>query len=419
MGRKRMSKRQRARTMFVRGDYASAAATFAELSAQYPDDLDLYLQTARSYREAGMIDEAATWYYKIAQIYADMGIGVQSVALLRIYRDLRPDDIESCRRMFRQCRTQTNNPKELLDMLSEDDQACYSMHYSDIFSVLDDASFDSLLDDIEVRELKLGERLARAGDPADSLFLIAEGAVQVWMPQGEELISLGQIGSGGVCGEVQLFTGGQRRASDLVACLPSRIIEVSYALLNRLHRQNEAIGKRIDELYRRHLLERQIAITPFFCDLKPKLRQKIAAEMEIIGMQADEILFREGDHSQDLYMVCSGTLSVYVHAQGTEKLIKTLQAGATVGEVSVLVRNGRRSATVRAATPCTLMRWRSEDYKRSYAEDPQLQQTVASRMVFQRKTHALAQEPGMYVSEGDESGAALTMDMKAKRKTLP
>jgi len=418
VGHKRSSKRQQARTMIVKGDYALAAATFAELSAQYPDDLDLYLQTARSYREAGMNDEAASWYYKIAQIYADMGIGVQSVALLRIYRDLRPDDIESCRLMFRQCRTQTTNPEELLDMLSDDDQAFYSMHYGDIFSVLDDASFDSLLDDIEVRELKIGERLARTGDPADSLFLIAEGAVQVWMPQGGKLISLGQISSGGVCGEIQLFTGGQRRASDLIACLPSRVIEVSYALLNRLHRQNEEIGKRIDGLYRRHLLERQIALTPFFCDLDAKLRQKIAREMEIIAIQTNEILFRQGDHSKDLYMVCSGTLSVYVRALGEEKLIKTLHAGATVGEVSVLIRNGTRNATVRASTPCTLMRWNSEDYQRSYADDELLQKTVAARMVFQRKTHAFAQEPGVYMSEGDESGAGLTMGMKAggKRK---
>lgn len=412
MARKQMTKRKQARAMLVRGDYSLAATTFAELSAQYPDDLDLYLQTARSYREAGMNDKAALWYYKIAQIYVDMGIGVQSVALLRIYRDLRPDDIEGCRLMFRQCRTQTTNPEELLGMLSDDDRACYTMHYGDLFSALDDDSFDALLDDIQVCELKAGDRLARTGEPANSLFLIAEGAIQVLMPKDGALISLGKISSGGVCGEIQLFTGGQRRASDLIACMPTRVVEVSYALLNRLHQQNEEIGKRIDALYRRHLLERQIAIAPFFSHLDAGLRQQVAREMETIGIQANEILFRQGDRSTDLYMVCSGELSVYLHVHGEEQLIKTVHAGATVGEVAVF-RDNRRTATVRAATACTLMRWSGDDYQRSYKKDKQLQDTVAARMVMQRKSHVKALEEGICEKEGDENGEALTMGMMA------
>jgi len=374
-----MSKRRQARAALRVGDYKAAAQAFAALVAETPQDIDLYLQVARCYQQADDIQQAATWYLKAARLYVDRGIGVQAVALLRIYRDLRPDDIETCRTMFRQCRTQTSEPEDLLEMLSENDQACYTMRYGEIFAALDDASFDALLDDMQVRELKDGEKLVSMGDPAESLFLIAEGAVQAWMVKNSERVSLGKIGAGGVCGEVPLFIGSRRRTGDLIACGATRIVEIRYSLLKEMQHKDPAISRRIDALYHRHLLERQLALNPFFGNLSASLRQQIARDMIVVRVQKEGVIFSKGDNSLDVYLVRSGTLAMNVVMPGELVQLKTVQGGDVVGETTI-ADDGKRAVTVQATSDVVLLRWSGQAYQASYQTSPPLQALATERL---------------------------------------
>ncbi len=380
-----MSMRKQARAALRDGDYKAAAEAFTAMVAKTPQDIDLYLQVARCYQQAEDTEQAATWYLKAAQLYVDKGVGVQAVALLRIYRDLRPDDIETCRTMFRQCRTQTSEPEDLLEMLSENDQACYTMRYGEIFSALDDASFDTLLDDMQVRELQDGETLVSMGEPAESLFLIAEGAVQAWMVKNGQRVSLGKIGAGGVCGEVPLFIGSRRRTGDLIACGNTRIVEIRYSLLKSVQQKDPAISQRIDALYHRHLLERQLALNPFFGKLPAALRQQIAREMIVVRVQQGGVIFSKGDSSLDVYLVRSGVLSIKVAMPGESVELKTVQGGGVVGETTI-ADNGKRAVSAEAASDVVLLRWSGQAYQSCYQTNPPLQDLAAERL------HALQQE---------------------------
>jgi CRP/FNR family transcriptional regulator, cyclic AMP receptor protein len=60
-------------------------------------------------------------------------------------------------------------------------------------------------------------------------------------------------------------------------------------------------------------------------------------------VQAGEILFHEGDEGNDMYVVRSGYIRVYLEAAGVEKTLAVLGPGEFVGEMSLL--NGQpRSA---------------------------------------------------------------------------
>jgi predicted acylesterase/phospholipase RssA/CRP-like cAMP-binding protein len=82
------------------------------------------------------------------------------------------------------------------------------------FRVRDRESIDELLAEFEVLEVPGGDWLFRQGDPADSLFLIARGRLQVWADgeSPEERRLLGELSSGESVGEVGLLTGGTRTA---------------------------------------------------------------------------------------------------------------------------------------------------------------------------------------------------------------
>src|SRR5262249_62179886 len=82
------------------------------------------------------------------------------------------------------------------------------------FQVSRDSEVDALLAELRVLEVPGGAWLFRKGDPADSLYLIARGRLQVWgeAAEGGAARLLGELGSGESVGEVGLLTGGTRTA---------------------------------------------------------------------------------------------------------------------------------------------------------------------------------------------------------------
>src|SRR5215475_8122395 len=73
---------------------------------------------------------------------------------------------------------------------------------------------EALLAELRVFEIPGGAWLFQKGDPADSLYLIARGRLQVWgeASEGGAARLLGELGSGDSVGEVGLLTGGARTA---------------------------------------------------------------------------------------------------------------------------------------------------------------------------------------------------------------
>jgi len=370
-------KRRKARAAMRDEDFLAAAAIFEDMVAMDPMDVDTHIQVAQCYMQAEQHEKAADWYLKTAKLYADTGAGVQSVALLKMYRKLRPEDTETSRALFRQCRTQTEDPESLLDMLSDDDQACYTMRYGEIFSALNDDCFDELLDDMNIHDLKDGDVLVRMGDIAESLFLIAEGELQVWINKNNERVLLGKIDAGGVCGEVPLFIEMKKRTADLIARGSTRVVEIRYALIQNIQKNNPEVAKRIESLYRSHVLERQITLNPFFQNLSPPIRKHAVKEMKPMRIRAGHALFNIGDESNDLYLVRSGTLVVNGLLNGQKANgFKVIHVGAVVGELAVS-SNGIRSQTVYAKTDAVLMRWSGGDYQHCYQKYELLQEVVA------------------------------------------
>jgi serine phosphatase RsbU (regulator of sigma subunit) len=91
---------------------------------------------------------------------------------------------------------------------------------------------------------------------------------------------------------------------------------------------------------------------PLFRDIPPEVMAKIVSSLPTTSYAAGDYLFREGEPGEHLYVVREGELEV-VLAPGSadEMLLKVIGAGEYVGEMGLILRDGKRTAAVRSRTP--------------------------------------------------------------------
>lgn len=105
--------------------------------------------------------------------------------------------------------------------------------------------------------------------------------------------------------------------------------------------------------------------------------QAIAAIMPLlreVNFSAGEAIVREGEDGDSLFVICSGSVEVLKAspvANGTfGKRIAILQVGDVFGEME-LIDTQRRSATIRALEPVSVLALSNADLFQIYESDPQ------------------------------------------------
>ena len=84
-----------------------------------------------------------------------------------------------------------------------------------LFADMDDTSLDLCASALRPRRFRKGETIFHAGDPGDSLFIVADGTVKITIPSddGSEPAILTTIGPGGFFGVLSLLDGAARSAT--------------------------------------------------------------------------------------------------------------------------------------------------------------------------------------------------------------
>jgi SulP family sulfate permease len=90
-----------------------------------------------------------------------------------------------------------------------------------------------------------GERVFRAGDPGDALYLVRLGRVRLVVPgeRGRELM-LGVFGRGDVVGELA-FVDGRRRSADAVACAETELYQLTHEAFEAAAREVPALREEL------------------------------------------------------------------------------------------------------------------------------------------------------------------------------
>jgi serine phosphatase RsbU (regulator of sigma subunit) len=99
-----------------------------------------------------------------------------------------------------------------------------------------------------------------------------------------------------------------------------------------------------------------LAKIPVFSDLPEKELAHLQSTLEVITLQPGEILFREGELGEHFYILSEGELEILLGI-GTEEelLLNTLGPGEYLGEMSLVLPGGERTATARARKESVLL----------------------------------------------------------------
>lgn len=101
-----------------------------------------------------------------------------------------------------------------------------------------------------------------------------------------------------------------------------------------------------------------------FGALSDDVLARLASALTVITPDAGEVLFREGDEANAMYLVISGELEVLKRSPtGSEVRVAMLGPGGWFGEMAI-VDVQPRSATVRALAPSLLLRLTAEHVDR-------------------------------------------------------
>ncbi|MFY2560260.1 cyclic nucleotide-binding domain-containing protein [Corallococcus terminator] len=216
------------------------------------------------------------------------------------------------------------------------------------------------------RFLPAGRVVVREGDPGASLFVILEGKVGVYREGGlREARMVGHLTGGSFFGELSLLTKCPRTAS--VVTLERTVLrELSRTGLSLMGARHGLEAPVVAMRCRERLLADALSGSALLNELSPELWTQLGCALVPCSVEAGEQLLTYGSPGEALYILLRGRCGVFhTHADGHITSYPDMVEGDVFGEVSML-RGRLATATVKALTPCTLLRLDRDVFRKHF-----------------------------------------------------
>ena len=110
-----------------------------------------------------------------------------------------------------------------------------------------------------------------------------------------------------------------------------------------------------------------------FRDLEPAERARLAAELETLNLRRGDVLVRQGEMADALYVVVTGRFAVTL--DGRRDLVAEVGPGQPIGEIAFLA-GGVRTATVTALRDSLVLRLGRAEFEALSAKSPSIWRTL-------------------------------------------
>ena len=148
--------------------------------------------------------------------------------------------------------------------------------------------------------------------------------------------------------------------------------------------------------------------------LTPDQLDQLAASAREVHFRRGDVLMRQRELGEKMYVLADGKVTVSVHEPGGEKTIATLAPGDVVGEMAVITGE-RRTATVKAKGKVTALEITKADLGPLIAAEPNLAERFGS-VIEQRHAELVSRnnEARRWLSVGvgrDQIAAHINFDL--------
>jgi CRP-like cAMP-binding protein/Fe-S-cluster-containing hydrogenase component 2/thioredoxin reductase len=177
-------------------------------------------------------------------------------------------------------------------------------------------------------------------DYSTSFFSVVEGEVGVYVD--EDDIANAILGAGHFFGEMGLISG-RRRSATIISQSRCKLLETPRRTMLKLLDASKDLSRILDEASLKRAIDSYLGLALS----EPEL-DALASHAKLCHFKAGEILFKEGDKADGLYLIRRGSVTVSRIISGRDYTLSYVAAGNYVGEMALL--SGKpRLATVRAA----------------------------------------------------------------------
>ena len=242
-----------------------------------------------------------------------------------------------------------------------------------LFGDLDPASLHTLIRKVRVVSLEAGQVLFRQGDPANSLYVVVDGAV-VPIAEGPRRRKLAVLERGEFFGEIGLMTKQPRNAT-IEALVDSKLLAIDRRVLWTLIEQQPSVAQGVLRFLRVRLIDRQIRTNLFFSAFAHAQRAEVARQFRFLEVDEGSTVIEAGRPPEGLFVVLSGSLSVVERREAGDKELASLELGDMFGGLSLL--DGRLApADVVATDKCWLVVLGEGRFRRILDANPRLDRIV-------------------------------------------
>ena len=259
---------------------------------------------------------------------------------------------------------------------------------------LDEVFLENLSGDLNAVTLKKEKILFHQGDLIDAMYIVIKGHLQasIHRDDGCEMV-VGEIGEGELVGEMQILSGGKRTAT-VCAMSDTELVKLPRdAFQKHVHADPEAM-EQLNQYIRKRIRRNLLAsvLPKLFGPLDEKSFQDIENNIEWVHLHRGEILLRQGDPGDSMYIVISGRLRPVIEVEdGTEKVVGEIARGECIGEMA-LFTGEVRSASIYAIRYSQLVRFSKPVFEKLLARYPQMHVQITRNIIQRLKKATVSSE---------------------------
>ncbi len=223
-----------------------------------------------------------------------------------------------------------------------------------IISRLNPSVIQAVSSAMREKSLAAGEVVFRQDDPGDTFYVVRSGKLALYQRQADGQETLAEVLGPGACtGETSLLISQPRHAT-LVAEQDSQVLCLSKAEFDRLAEDNPPLFSELTTALLPGFQETIAtqAITRLFGALDQDTLQDLYDQLEWRRLDCGQVLCRQGEPGNEMYIVIQGRLRFSVEEAGSQRDLGEVGAGESIGEFALLTESGSpestRSATVYA-----------------------------------------------------------------------
>lgn len=252
---------------------------------------------------------------------------------------------------------------------------------AELFAHFSETGRRLLAEALTMTTLPAGEALFRHGDTGDSLYIVAEGRLEVLVESGEDGgWPLGHIERGQCVGEMALLATNSRRTATVKALQDSRLLELSRPVFEQLLAAEPSLRRLIGDVLLRRLPGLHLATSRLFGELDQALLEELHSHFFWTSLNRGEALFRAGEPAEAVYYVVNGRLQVSVEENGEGLALDQIGGGQVVGEIA-MITNDRHTVTVTALRDSDLIGLSRQGFEQIMERNPRAAVYVVRTML--------------------------------------